>query len=327
MQQRVLVLGATGFIGQKVVEALAKTDWAIPVSASRTAKSRDGIETRRVDGTNPDQLSAAIRDVSAIVNCIAGGVEAITDSGRILFDVAASQLNPPRIVHMSSMAVYGDAVGEISETTAPEGELSPYGAAKARVEEFANSYRGQAIVFRPGIVYGPDSTQWSKRIGQWLTAHRVGDLGKAGDGLCNLVYVDDVVQAVLLALNTDIAGGTFNLAIAEPPSWNDYFMQYGKALGAVPLSRITSRRLKIETKVLAPPLKIMEIALGKISSAMRARIPEPMPPSLLRLFGQEIRLKSNAVESALGLTWTPLERGLRETAAWFLTQSSSGDRT
>jgi 2-alkyl-3-oxoalkanoate reductase len=223
----------------------------------------------------------------------------------------------PRIVHLSSLAIYGAATGDVDESTSPDGELSPYGAAKLQAERFATPELS-LVVFRPGIVYGPGSAQWSGRIAALLQSHRLGDLGRAGDGYCNLVHVDDVVAAILAALRRpDLAGKTFNLSLPEPPTWNDYFVRYAKALGAVPVARITRRRLKIESKILAPPLKIAEIVLGKFGPRFKRLLPQAIPPSLVRTFGQEIRMRVDRAEQDLGLRWRPLDEGLRQAAAWY----------
>jgi nucleoside-diphosphate-sugar epimerase len=145
---------------------------------------------------------------------------------------------------------------------------------------------------------------------------RIGDLGALGDGCCNLVYVDDVVAAVLASLR--LSGEmqrTFNLAAPSPPTWNEYFLLFGKALGAVPVKRITKRWLRIETKVLAPPLKIAEIVGSRIGASWLARMPA-IPASALATFAQESKLNAADATSILGLSWTPLEEGLKRTVRW-----------
>jgi nucleoside-diphosphate-sugar epimerase len=145
-------------------------------------------------------------------------------------------------------------------------------------------------------------------------ARRLGDLGARGDGYCNLVYIDDLVRAVAAAVTQpNVDGHAFNIAMSDPPTWNEYFIRFGQMLGGVPVRRVTQRRMKIETKLLAIPLKVGEIALGKIGLA--SAWPPAIPPSLLDLCRQEIRLDVTRAESALGLRWTPLEEGLRQTAA------------
>lgn len=213
------------------------------------------------------------------------------------------------------MAVYGSATGTVDESTPLRGDLGDYCVAKVAAESVASQY-ARTVIFRPGIVYGPGSTQWSLRFAHYLRAHRLGDLGAAGDGYCNLVHVEDVSSAIVRALQRPEADGRcYNLASADPPTWNEYLVRYARALGAVPVRRISARRLKIETRLLAPPLKIAEIAarLGKLNPDF---LPPPIPPSLARLLRQEIRLDTRLVQQELDLRWQDLDFGLTQSARW-----------
>ena len=310
MTRSVLVLGAGGFIGRRVIQILAAADGVSPIAAGRTisAASAAGVPIERLDASDATALQAALRKVDAVVNCVAG--PAMGPVAEALFRSAGAM----PVVYLSSMAVYGNAEGLISETAPLTAEQGDYAAAKLAGERLAENCPG-AVVLRPGCVYGPGSTQWSLRIARLLKARRIGDLGAGGDGIANLVHVEDVARAVLAALQTPQAQGqAFNLAMADAPTWNDYFLQFAKALGAVPLARLSEKRQKIETKLLAPPLKILEILAGK--AGLASLVPPLAPPSLARLWRQEIRLSSRKAEQVLGLAWTPLEQGVAEAAAW-----------
>jgi 2-alkyl-3-oxoalkanoate reductase len=316
MTQRILVLGASGFVGRHLIAGLAATDWALPLAAGRRAGSLPGAPAQRLafDATDQSAMLGALQGVDAVVNCIAGNVDAMAASARVLFTAAASLAAPPRIVHLSSMAVYGPTVGRVDESTALAG-TDPYAKAKIATEQSAASY-GPQVILRPGIVYGPGGPQWTRRIAGWLFSHRIGDLGPAGDGCCNLLYIDDLVTAIAQALRLpNVVGQVLNLAMADPPTWNDYFIRFARALGAVPVARIGRRRLQVETKLLAPPLKIAEILFAK-AGIRASRLPEPIPPSLVRLCGQEIRLDVSAAEKSLQLSWTDLGEGLERSAHW-----------
>jgi 2-alkyl-3-oxoalkanoate reductase len=324
MTQRVLVLGASGFIGWHLSVALARTDWALPVLASRrkfTCPTPPRSESVIFDATDEVALSNAMAQAAAVVNCIAGRAESMVASARALLAAAARADNPPRIVHFSSMAVYGSVPGEVDETIPLLPDRGAYGAAKIRIEELCSG-QPNVLRLRPGIVYGPRSTQWSERIARWLLSRRIGDLGAAGDGYCNLVYIDDVVAAVLRALRSP-QGGVYNLAAPDPPTWNDYFVAYGRALGAVPAKRISGRRLLVESKLLAPVLKTAELT-ARAARLRGLALPPPMPASLLGLFRQRIRLNSAKAAEQLGLRWTPLEEGLQRSAAWFQSHIATG---
>ncbi len=319
MQESILVLGADGFIGRAVVKGLAASDWASPILGVRRASrsTTHGHEQRIVDATDSDSVAAVMAGTTAVVNCVAGDERTIEGSTMALITAAQRDPRGPRIVHLSSMAVYGSTTGLVGEETPLRGDIGPYSQAKIAAEEVARRYP-KAIILRPGCVFGPGSVQWSVRMARLLLARRLGDLGPAGDGCCNLVHVGDVAQAVLSALRNPLAHGrAYNLSLPDPPTWNEFLIRFAISLGATPVRRLSARRLRIETRLLAPPLKIAEI-LARVARVGTLRLPPPIPPSLLRVMGHDIRLDVRRVESELGLIWRDLDASLQETARWFL---------
>jgi nucleoside-diphosphate-sugar epimerase len=261
-----------------------------------------------------------MQGVAGVVNCVAGDAANIVLNATALFNAAKTLTPSPRIIHLSTMSVYGSAVGLVDESASLRGDLGPYSEAKVTAEKVASAYP-HSVIFRPGCVFGPGSEQWSVRFARLLLAHRLGDLGPAGDGCCNLVHVADVALAVLRALEDPrMDGRVFNLATPAPPTWNEFLIRYAIALRAVPVSRISGKRLRIEGKVLAPPLKIAEI-LARIFKIDARRIPPPIPPSLIRLMGQDIRLDPRRAESELGLRFRDTQAALEQTAHWFTERS------
>jgi nucleoside-diphosphate-sugar epimerase len=293
---RVAILGADGFIGRAVARALAAAGWAtlVPIDA---------------------QADAALADLDAVVNCLQGKPRSIAAGARALYSAAGRLGDPPLIVQLSSMSVYGTARGAVGEDAPLLADLGAYCEAQAGAEALAAGYP-RAVILRPGCEYGPGGEVWSGRIARLLIARRLGDLGSAGDGICNLVYIDDLVAAVLHVLQERSAvGAVFNLAMPDPPSWNEYFVRFGRALGAVPVRRISRRRLAVETRLLAAPLRLGEIAAR--AAGLGRWAPPAIPPSLLRLCAQEIRLVPERARRELDWTSTPLEAGLARTAAWY----------
>lgn len=311
MTIKVLVLGASGFVGRKLVQRLATSGWALPVAASRNPANLPGAENVVLDATDAGALSNAVAKVDAVVNCVAGSAESMVAGAEALRTaVIAAPGKKPRLVHFSSMAAYGSVIGWVAESAPLKGDLGAYSSAKAQTESILAD-TPNVVTLRPGCIYGPGSTQWSERIARLLQAKRIGDLGPAGDGYSNLVYIEDVLDAVMAALRTEsVAGQAFNLSMRDAPTWNEYFVAYGRALGAVPVERITPRRLKIESKV-AIPLKVLEKLGGKLG--MRGT-PPVLAPSMLALWQQDIRLLPDAAETALGLSWTPLTTALKATS-------------
>ncbi len=326
-RQPVIVLGASGYIGGQVMRALAASRTWRPIPVSRRNAGPGSIAADATD-------AAAMRSLLSgtglsgtggasglrVVNCIAGSLRTMLQATETLCDAARS--NPPqRIVHLSSMAVYGSATGSVTEAQAPVAPVSAYGQAKlvceARLRRHADG-GGDVVVLRPSCVFGPGSPQWSTRIARLLRSGRLGDLGVAGDGGCNLAFVDDLVATIVHALDAPrvagqavagqaVAGQAFNVSSPEVPTWNEFLTRFGLALNATPISRIPARQLKIETKLLAPACRIL-------ARRFDHPLTEAITPSLLALFAQDIRLDPEAATRLLNMPATPVERMIRITA-------------
>src|SRR5271167_1288217 len=107
MTQHVLVLGANGFIGRRVVVQLSH-DAAVTITAAGRnpvlANPAENVHTLVLDATDEYAMRRALTGVTGVVNCIAGSPDTIVSSARRLF-TAAAQIHPaPRIVHLSSLA-------------------------------------------------------------------------------------------------------------------------------------------------------------------------------------------------------------------------------
>lgn len=316
-RQSVLVLGAGGFIGRRVIAGLAATSWARPVAASRRITPscfESPVEVIQLDASRRSDLDRALAGIDAVVSSIAGPPGDILLAGRTLLEAAARRPTPPKVVWVSSLAAYGSVRGTVDERATLLGDLGPYSAAKAEIDSLAARYPF-VVRLRPGIVYGPESPWWSDRIGRLLLAGRLGDLGRRGEGICNLVHVNDVSRAAILALQVPSAAGeAFNLASPSPPTWNGYFLRYARALGVAPARRITRERLAMELTVVGPLLKVAE-RLTRRSKYVAER--PAIRPWLLSLCRHEIRMDVRKAEELLGIRWLPLEAGLEQTARWF----------
>ncbi|MEP6772570.1 MAG: NAD(P)-dependent oxidoreductase [Polaromonas sp.] len=329
---KVLVLGGSGYIGTRLMEMLRGTSWAEATGASRRKNSAKGISGPQtgwleVDARDASQLATAITGFDAVINCVAGDAASISDGMRALVD-AALQAGCPRIVHLSTMSVYGHAEGLVQEDAPRDPGLGWYGRAKCDAEAMLETYvrgGGEAVILRPGCVYGPGSELWVGRIGRWLQSGRLGDLGIAGDGWSNLVHVDDVCQALLTALRLPMAPGELpciNLSAPDSPRWNEYFVDLALQIKATPVRRISRRQLQLDSWIGGPPLKAAERALKFLGQHPR-RLPDALPPGLVRLWSQHIHMDARAASEKLGLAWTPYSTAVCDSARWFLDQASA----
>jgi nucleoside-diphosphate-sugar epimerase len=316
---KVLVFGGSGFVGRELVRQLQNTDWALPVVVSRSPQNLRGVESVAFDVRDASRLREVLRNADTVVNCVAGDSTAIINGASNLVD-AALYAGKPRMVHMSSMSVYGRAEGLIDESFPLQDDIGWYGHAKIVAEQHMRRYAaegGEVVIFRPGCVVGLQSSLWVRRIGVLLKNGRLGNLGAGGDGPANLVDVADVAQAAVRALQFPLSGkvAAFNLACPDSPRWNDYFADFALGIGALPLRTLGERRMKLDAYAIGVPVKILEKILVKLGSNPKL-LPESIPPSLLGLWRQQIQLNSEAVSASLQLRWTPysatLTNALRE---------------
>lgn len=318
---RILILGTSGYIGRRLAHRLSETDQIEVVCAARGrhASSSPGT-TIQVDSRDLSSLKMALAGCDCVVNCVAGDFDSIARGAKTLVS-AAIAAHCSRIVHLSSMAVYGRAEGHLRESAHFDPQAGWYSRAKCEAEEHMRVFvdqGGEVVTLRPGCVFGPGGELWVGRVARWLLARRIGDLGAAGDGWSNLVHLDDVCEAVLAATrlpSSECKGAVFNLAAPDSPRWNDYFVDLAIAIGATPVKRISARQLQLDSVALGPPLKVAEKILDRARFA-HAWLPEPLAPSVVRLWPQRIRLNVEAATRRLAMNWSNYTQCRAQFANW-----------
>jgi nucleoside-diphosphate-sugar epimerase len=315
---RVLVLGGGGFVGQAVIRALRREGIEIVAGLRRPSPgTANDAESLAVNATDRESVANACRGATHVVNCVMGSPETMLAATRNVC-AAALQAGMARVVHFSSVAVYGAAEGLIDEGAPLGAGVDWYGAAKVECESIAQDFGNQGlpvVILRPSCIYGPGSALWTVRIGQLLAARRLGDLGARGDGRCNLIYINDVAAAVVACLARPLANGTaLNLSDPDPVTWNNYFMRYGRAIGAVPVRRLPGWQIGLE-QFLAPLLKLAQIGASGLHLPTDW-IPDPVTPSLLRTCRLDAVYDGRKALAELGYGRTSLAQGLEQTAAW-----------
>lgn len=317
---KVLILGATGHVGSRLHTHLQQSN-ITSIAASR-GRMRSNIEGHVIlDSMNLADLTTQLKQVDAVVNCVAGSKDSIGQGAKILAE-AALAAGKPTIVHLSTMSVYGASEGIITETSPFDPSYNWYAAAKCEAEQHMQAYAqagGKVVVFRPGCIHGPGSVQWVERVANLLNTFRLGDLGSAGDGWSNLVHVDDVVKAIHFGLQLPLNAGDiqhYNLAAPDSPRWNQYFIDLAQAIGATPVKRIHPLQLKLDSKAFSPAIKISEKLLSKAGQrGLAKRLPEPLPPSLVRLFKQQIFLDAQKI--APQIPFMTYEQSFSSSVEWF----------
>jgi nucleoside-diphosphate-sugar epimerase len=268
--ETILVTGAGGFVGGTLVEALYFAgNYRVIAGIARWSSApriaRLGVTLVQCNVLKPDELSDAFADVDSVIHCAASDDRRITVEGTKNVLSAAVKRGVKRVVHLSSVAIYGGATGGIDEETEPPpGTLSAYGAAKAAAEALCQDVRRDldVVVMRPSIIYGPFSSRWTMLYALRLKSGRWKHLGALGQGKCNLVHVHDVVRYTISALRQEgVSGEVFNINGPEAVTWNDYLERFNRQLGLPGMAPQTTGRTRLKTGATAPIRAVGKYAL------------------------------------------------------------------
>jgi len=249
--QTVFVTGATGFIGGRICERLVLANTPVralvhsPHKAARIA--RLPIELVRGSLLDRDSLRAALGGAKIVIHCGLGSARGIVRGTENLLTVAV-EAGVEKFVHMSTAAVYGltPPPGSEIEDAPVRSTGDNYCDNKGRAERVVASFgrRGMnTVTLRPSIVYGPYSA-WSTRLVRNLRENNLA-LIDGGRGVCNTIYVDNLVDAVFLALANDAARGqVFFVTDGEGVTWGDFIHAHLAMLGPLrPLPEISSAQV------------------------------------------------------------------------------------
>lgn len=240
MKPVIAVLGASGFIGSRIVERLHLEDLAVvrPVvrrAAGLAGASRFALDGRVADGFDRPALRTAFEGCDVVVHAIAGDRATILGTLEPVY-MAAQDAGVRRLVYLSTASVHGQAPPPGTDEDSPLSDRQPipYNNAKVhaewRLRQLRERGKVELVLLRPGIVFGPRS-YWTAGLADELLA---GEAYLAGDGtgICNSIYVDNLVHAIYLAATTaGVDGHAFLLGDAERVTWEDLYRPIVAALG------------------------------------------------------------------------------------------------
>lgn len=276
-EETILVTGASGFIGGWLAEALylngaAHVRAGIRNWASAARLARFPTEIVLCDILDKAQIAQAMTGVTCVIHCAKGADWTIIDGTRNMLDMAL-KVGVKRFVHLSTADVYGNPSGEIDETIPYQYTGNSYGDSKIEAEKLCWDYyrRGLPItVIRPSIVYGPFSKNWTVRFAHNLQSGNWGIFEGYGEGICNLIYIADLVSGILLASRHERAvGEAFNLNGPELITWNQYFQRFNTALGLPELTFISPRNAKFRTTIMEPVRVSAKFSLAHFEGPLR----------------------------------------------------------
>jgi nucleoside-diphosphate-sugar epimerase len=286
---RVAVVGANGFVGSRLVEQwhLEERADVVPIVHRPEAAAgvlRFGLDCRVVDALDEGELTRAFAGCDAIVHAGAGPRPFVTQSP-VSVVRAAAQAGAQTVVYLSSMAVHGwnPRPGTVEATPLPRRQPVPYNRWKAHGERALRSACRESgtrfVILRPGIVYGPRS-QWIAGFARAVVEGRASVVA-GGRGICNAIYVDNLVHAVDLALEREEAADeTFLVAEDDAVTWRMLYEPVCRALGhswdaVADLPARSSRR--------TPGERLLELKEEPAARVVLDRVPRALRNSIRRL--------------------------------------------
>jgi nucleoside-diphosphate-sugar epimerase len=251
----ILITGANGFIGSRVVETLLAHGYhnlrcLVRPSGNLTALNRiidtfdnDAIEIVKGNLLSVEDCKRASEGISVILHLAAGIEKSFPGSymnsvvtTRNLLDAAVRYAHIRRFVNISSFAVYSNwdikRGGVLNETCHVERHLveryEAYTFAKAKQDEllldYAGRYKIPYVILRPGAVYGPGKKEITGRVGI-NTFGIFMHLG--GSNIIPFTYVDNCAEAIVLAgITKGIDGEVFNIVDDHLPSSRKFLKMY-----------------------------------------------------------------------------------------------------
>lgn len=272
---KVLVTGASGFVGSALCEILRRDRVSIRSAVRSPRALQQGIEDIVVGGISSEtDWSAALTNVQQVVH-LAARVHVMRDKssdplaefrrvnveGTINFARQAAAAGVRRFIYLSSIKVNGEftEVGQpfaADDTPAPEDH---YGVSKHEAEEalrhIATDTGMEVVIVRPPLVYGPGVKANFESMMRWLARGLPLPLASVTNNRRSLVALDNLVDLIVTCLNHPAAANqTFLVSDGEDLSTADLLKRMGAASGQpARLFYVPPALLKLGATVLNKP--------------------------------------------------------------------------
>ena len=255
MGETILVTGSSGFIGAQVLRHLLAEGERVRVFLRPESHERalpEGVEVVRGSFGDSESLGRAVRGVDRIVH-LAGVTKAFDEAGYDAGNVmpvknllaAVTEHNPTlkRFLFVSSLTVAGPAlegIRGVSELDTPA-PVSAYGRSKLRAEALCMECSAAlpVTIVRPPAVYGPGDRD-VLQIFQMLAKGVLLSAGNASRQRFSMIYVDDLVNGMMMAARSEAAAGRiYYITSPRSSSWDELIVAARPVLGFTGISKLS----------------------------------------------------------------------------------------
>lgn len=301
----VAVTGAAGFLGSAVAE-LFESRGALVRRLVRSPVPAEFIQGDLERGGWPP---AAYEGADVVVHCaasIGGSLEQqrqVNVNGTEQVARQAGLAGVPRLVHISSVAVYGYQGTYFPETLPLNPSSQGYSTTKAEAEVVARREFPDVTIIRPGGIFGPGARFWSANVVKRARRPLAFNIGR-GKGTLPVIYVADVAGLAAAASSVAVAKGeAFNCCLDPAPTWRQYQAAYGKLIGSdrwIPL-----------------PVSLAKLSAAAVAKFAASGTTRSVIDEMLRYALAPKQFPMDKARSLLG--WEPsysLEAAVAETISW-----------
>lgn len=242
-----LITGIGGFIGLRATELAIAQGMKVCVlqDSSDKNKKAQNLGAKVIYGSviDPTAAQMACQGVDIVFHTAELAKEGgsldqfreINVGGTVNIAQAAKNAGVKTFVHLSSVLVYGfNYPDRVTEDGPLCGEKNPYCQTKIEAEkallELNDPGNFGIIIIRPGDVYGPGSIPWIVRP-LIMMRQRLFAYANEGRGVINHVYVDNLIDAIFLAIEKETYGEIFNVTDGQETTWKEYFTRLAEMAG------------------------------------------------------------------------------------------------
>ena len=240
-----VVTGGAGFIGSHLAKFLIKNNHQVVIidnlirgTLNNISEIKDNVEFHKVDISNYNEIDSVVDSADGIFHeaALASVPQSFKEPERYhevnaigsenIFKLAKK--HNAKVVFASTSSVYGDQTKFPVNENAHTNPLNPYGQSKLEAEKFASKYASEGLkviglryfnVF--GIGQNPEYAGVIPKFMERISQHKPPKIEGDGNNIRSFTFVDDVVQANILAFQSNVNHEFINIASEDMTSINE----------------------------------------------------------------------------------------------------------